>query len=153
VSDLYDSCTNTRFRASIQLDEELSELDAARLRAHLEACPACALWVAEADALTVLLRQSELDEPVHWRMPRVAVRRVSFPRTAALAGATASVAAAALAVLAVAFPAAPGFHDSGMGTSLKSPLEVDAARAVVGVNRASSAALSAQPNKHYPGPT
>lgn len=157
MSNPFDACTESRFLAATELDDELSELDAARLRAHLEACPECKRWAAEVAALTVLLRRAALDKPV--LMPWVTARRLDVRRAAAVAaGATASVAAAALVVFAVAFPAAryPGFQDHGVGSSLSVTRECaacDAARAFVDTKPAPSTALPAQPSRHHPEPT
>jgi hypothetical protein len=110
-------------------------------------CPTCARWAAEVGGLTVQLRQAELREPE--LMPLLAPRRVRFQRSAAVVGAVASVAAAALGVLAVTLPAArsPGFQ--GLG----SPVEADAARATVTIQPASPAVRpSSQPNQNRPGP-
>ena len=53
-----NDCIGARKRVSQQLDGELSELGAARLRAHLRVCPACAEFAATTRAATAALRQA-----------------------------------------------------------------------------------------------
>ncbi len=157
MSEFLEACEEARSYASVELDEELSELDAARLRAHLNACPACALWVDRASALAVLLREAE------WEIPAapypVPARRVHIPLAGAVAGLAASVAAVALAVVAVAVPS-PGQLPSrqsagdGVDTPGVSCPSCDIARASVRANFASAREpLSRAPRRRkYPGP-
>ena len=155
MRDLFDACPETRFFASVELDEELSELDAVRLRAHLESCPACALWAAQAGTLAVLLREAELESPapIHW-MP---ARRVNIRHRGAVAGAAASAAAVALAVIAVTFPSAEGNlsrEDLGAGSAQPGATcsVCDVARAFVPANFASSTASLLPQRRRHPGP-
>ena len=156
MSDLFDACPETRFFASVELDEELSELDAARLRAHLESCPACALWAAQAGALTVLLREAEQEKPAP--MLSMPARRVNFRHSGAVAGAVASAAAVALAAIAVTFPPAaphPGSESLGEDSALSGPTcsACDVARAFVPANFASATAPVAPRVRRHPEPT
>jgi len=58
--------------ASLRLDGELSELEAAQLDGHLRACPECAAFAGSLDALADRLRGAELARP---SMPVFAPRR------------------------------------------------------------------------------
>ena len=79
--------------ASARLDNELSELENARLDAHLRGCAECRAYVAEIGAIAVRLRGAALQRPsVGVVLPRR--RRVSGARMQA------AVAAAAVAVVA-----------------------------------------------------
>ena len=48
----FHACESAREQLSRQLDHELSELDHARLDAHLEQCAACRAFAAEIGAVT-----------------------------------------------------------------------------------------------------
>jgi ferric-dicitrate binding protein FerR (iron transport regulator) len=54
-------CRSTRELVSLALDGELSELDGARLDAHLAACAACCELRAELEGLTAALRAAPLE--------------------------------------------------------------------------------------------
>jgi len=56
-------CRSTRELVSLELDGELSELDAARLETHLAACATCRALRSELEGLTVALRVAPL-EPI-----------------------------------------------------------------------------------------
>ena len=84
-------CLQAREAASARLDGELSELEAARLSAHLRDCTACSVYALELSAIAESLRGAELEQPQ---------LDVTLPRRRALPGIR--VAAAAAAVLAVA---------------------------------------------------
>ena len=53
-------CDRAREWASLRLDGELSELEAAMLDGHLERCAACAAAVAEIEAVTGAIRRAPL---------------------------------------------------------------------------------------------
>jgi predicted anti-sigma-YlaC factor YlaD len=53
-------CDRAREWASLRLDGELSELEAAMLDGHLARCAACAAVVAETEAITNAVRRSPL---------------------------------------------------------------------------------------------
>jgi ferric-dicitrate binding protein FerR (iron transport regulator) len=96
------SCERARNWVSLDLDDELSELENAMLRAHTARCAPCAAFQADAAAMTSCLRLAPL-EP----MPAPVVlptRRRSVSRIAQVG------AAAAVAVVA-----------AGLGTMLSSP--------------------------------
>ena len=81
---------------SAQLDLELSELDSARLSAHLRDCHGCAAYALEMGAIAARLRAAALDQPG---------RPIELPRRQRLRvtarGAAAAVAVAAGASLAL----------------------------------------------------
>lgn len=54
-------CDRARHWASLRLDGELSELEAALLDAHLERCPGCRAFAEEADGIVGALRAVALD--------------------------------------------------------------------------------------------
>jgi anti-sigma factor RsiW len=94
------SCERAAQWISLELDDELSELERARLARHLERCASCRAWSAEVGGFTSLLRTAplvELSSPVAVVVPRVLRAR----RRAAVA--TLATVAAAAAVL-VALP-------------------------------------------------
>jgi predicted anti-sigma-YlaC factor YlaD len=87
-------CERARELVSLELDEELSELGQARLRRHLECCPACRLYAAGARTVAEQLRATSLERPavsvsVAGRRRR---RRVLVYRTATAAAALVSLA-------------------------------------------------------------
>jgi len=55
------SCERARSWVSLDLDDELSELEAAMLRAHTARCVPCAQFQAEAAAITHKLRLAPLE--------------------------------------------------------------------------------------------
>jgi predicted anti-sigma-YlaC factor YlaD len=55
-------CRGMRELVSLELDDELSELDAARLHAHLADCADCRELKAELAGLTVALRAAPLEQ-------------------------------------------------------------------------------------------
>jgi predicted anti-sigma-YlaC factor YlaD len=85
------ACDRAREALSVALDGELSELDRARLDAHLERCPDCAAFEADASAVAQLLRQApqeELSAPI--MLPRAG--RLSAARILQAGAAAAAVA-------------------------------------------------------------
>lgn len=83
-------CSRARESMSAQLDNELSELDSARLSVHLRACPACTACALEMAAVAARLRTAALEQPA---------RPIELPRRHGLR-VTARAAAAAVAVAA-----------------------------------------------------
>jgi predicted anti-sigma-YlaC factor YlaD len=57
------NCVQAREAASTRLDNELSELDAARLDVHLRACTECSHYAREIELLTAELRAAPLERP------------------------------------------------------------------------------------------
>jgi predicted anti-sigma-YlaC factor YlaD len=58
-----DTCDRMRELHSASLDGELSELDDARLQAHLAACAGCSAYAGAAESASQLLRHTPLEEP------------------------------------------------------------------------------------------
>jgi predicted anti-sigma-YlaC factor YlaD len=72
------ACDRARHWVSLELDDELSELESARLSAHVEGCAACRAFEADTRALTQRLRSAPLEAlgvpialPVRRRMSRL----------------------------------------------------------------------------------
>jgi len=92
-------CMRAREAVSGRLDEELSELEAARLDVHLRRCPACREFAAQAAVVTARLRRAPLEPlqvPVFEPRSRSRVRAL---RTQAAAAAAVAVAAAGALVI------------------------------------------------------
>jgi anti-sigma factor RsiW len=62
-------CERARFRVSLGLDGELSEVEQALLRAHVGRCAACAAFGRDVDVLTQELRAGPLERPGGVGMP------------------------------------------------------------------------------------
>jgi anti-sigma factor RsiW len=92
----HPDCERARALASLALDARLSDVDSARLAAHLRACPECKRRVEETAALTQALRAAPLEEP--GRRVVVPTRRASPQRARRLLAR--GVLAATLAVVA-----------------------------------------------------
>jgi predicted anti-sigma-YlaC factor YlaD len=94
VTARFLDCDRIREAISAQLDGELSELDAVRLRTHLERCDSCREFEASARFATDALRAAPL-EPV--------TRPVALPtrRRIAISGRIPAAAAAAVLMVAV----------------------------------------------------
>jgi anti-sigma factor RsiW len=85
-------CERMREAVSAQLDGELSELEAIRLRTHLDSCEGCREFEASASFSTTALRMAGL-EPLTQPIALPSRRRVSFRVPAAAAAAVVMVAA------------------------------------------------------------
>ena len=87
-------CMLARESASVRLDGELSELEAARLDAHLRACADCRAYAEQVGAIAAQLRAAPLEPPAQpFALPR---RRVFSGLRLQAAVAAAAVAVAAL---------------------------------------------------------
>ncbi len=86
--------------ASARLDNELSELESARLDAHLRGCAECRAYAAEIGAIAVRLRGAALERPSHG---------VVLPRRRRVSGARLQAAVTAVAVSVVAAAAGSSF--------------------------------------------
>ena len=91
-------CLQAREAASARLDGELSELEAARLAAHLRDCAACSVYALELSAITESLRGAELEQP---QLDLTLPRRRALPSIRVAAAAAAVVAVAAGSAYAV----------------------------------------------------
>jgi predicted anti-sigma-YlaC factor YlaD len=92
-------CMLARESASARLDGELSELESARLDAHLRGCRDCYAYSAQIGAIAAQMRAAELEQP----------GRIVLPRRRRLAGARMQVAVAAAAVAVAAAAAGSSF--------------------------------------------
>lgn len=81
-------CMRARESASTQLDGELSELEAARLDAHLRDCAECSAWAREVAGIVFELRKAPLVRPRReLTLPPMAVVRHMHVRAAGIAAA------------------------------------------------------------------
>jgi predicted anti-sigma-YlaC factor YlaD len=116
---LPSDCVRARESISVQLDSELSELDSARLSAHLEECSACSSHAHEMGEIAAHLRATPLDRPeVEIWLPRrrrtVVLRSASVRVTAAAAVVVVMMMAAALSFVAGHYAATGGSHGSAV---------------------------------------
>ncbi len=68
------NCARTRESVSVQLDDELPELELDRLETHLLICPECSAWAEQVRDVTAQLRAAPLEEPTVGRLRPAAVR-------------------------------------------------------------------------------
>ena len=81
-------CMRARESASAQLDGELSELEVARLDAHLRHCAECSAWAREVAGIGFELRGAPLVRPQReLTLPPAAVVRALHLRAAGIAAA------------------------------------------------------------------
>ena len=90
VTARFLDCQRIREAISAQLDGELSELEAVRLRTHLERCESCREFEAGARVATDALRAAPL-EPVSRPVALPTRRGISFPLRVPAAAAAAVV--------------------------------------------------------------
>jgi predicted anti-sigma-YlaC factor YlaD len=102
-------CVGAREAASRRLDGELSELEAARLDAHLQRCSACREFAEEAAAIALELRRAPLEKPAVAAFEPLRRRPATMSRL--------QVAAAVLAVVAGAGSFALGRVVGGGGAT------------------------------------
>jgi len=100
-----DDCLQAREAASARLDDELSELETARLEAHLRECAACSVYALELSAIAESLRSADLEQPQ---------LDLTLPRRRALPGVRAAAAVAAVVAVGAASAFAVGH---GLGSS------------------------------------
>ncbi len=95
-------CVRARESISAQLDFELSELDSARLSAHLRECPACSAHAHELAVITHHLRATPLERPEleFWLPQRRLTAALRTPVRGAAAAAAVVVVAAGLSFVA-----------------------------------------------------
>jgi predicted anti-sigma-YlaC factor YlaD len=81
MAELAHRCERARFRASLRLDNELSELEGALLDAHLARCAGCQRVVAGFRGSTSALRSATLGRvaPLAAGLPRWTRRLVAEP--------------------------------------------------------------------------
>ncbi|HEY3544007.1 MAG TPA: zf-HC2 domain-containing protein [Gaiellaceae bacterium] len=66
---LPEACERARARASMALDCELSQLERAQLRSHLDSCAECAAFLAGLREVTHELRAAPLPAPSRPLLP------------------------------------------------------------------------------------
>ena len=94
------SCQNARALISQELDQELSEIRRAALRAHLRECAACVELARELDAVTSLLRAAPLEQPPYSALVLAPARRgIRRPLRLVIAAAMAVAASTAAGAL------------------------------------------------------
>ena len=88
-------CERARKWASLGLDEELSQVERALLRAHVGRCPRCAEFAGDLEGLTHELRAAPLERaapvplvPVHRRAGRIRVLQLAAAAAAVAVAAT-----------------------------------------------------------------
>ena len=92
MSILPSDCARARESVSVQLDDELPELELDRLETHLLVCPDCSAWAGEVRDVTRQLREAALEAPATaFVLPRHG-RRWRVGSAVALASAAAVVA-------------------------------------------------------------
>ncbi len=94
--DLSVSCSRVRAQVSLQLDDELSQLERRMVSAHLERCHDCSLYAEEVEEFTLALRAApmvSLDRAIVVTRPR----RLSILRMQAGVAAVLAVVAVGLA--------------------------------------------------------
>jgi predicted anti-sigma-YlaC factor YlaD len=94
--DVSVNCSRVRAQVSLQLDDELSQLESRMMSAHLARCHDCRLFAEEVEEFTLQLRAAPpvaLDRPIAVSRPR----RVSILRMQAGVAAVLAVVAVGLA--------------------------------------------------------
>lgn len=116
-------CERSHEWISAELDGQLSELESVLLRRHLDRCPDCRIFAAEARAATALLRSQFLEHPDRRLGLPVRSRHArlrALPRAAAVAAA----AMAAVTVVTLASTARRGPSTGNQGTPTVSDVEI-----------------------------
>jgi hypothetical protein len=114
-------CERARVWASLRVDGELSELEAALLGAHLRRCADCRTFARGVDAVSRRLRRARLEQPAPLALP--VPRRRSALRTLQFVAATAAVVAAgaAAALTGPSNPAPSAVKPVAMVAAVESP--------------------------------
>ena len=121
-----NDCLRARESISARLDGELSELGAARLAAHLRACPECSAYASGVDEVARLLRAAPLERPtIEIALP--VRRRLAGVRIAAAAAAAVAIAAGSSFALGRAL--GNGQTSTGTGTAISGPGDLLSLRA------------------------
>ena len=118
-------CSRARESMSAQLDLELSELDSARLSAHLRDCPACTACAIEMAAIAGRLRTAALEQPGRAiELPQ----RQRFRVTARAAAAAVAVAAGASLALGHALGSSSSPRPSAARAPVREPIPTSVVR-------------------------
>jgi len=123
-------CMLARESASARLDNELSELENARLDAHLRGCAECLAYAEEIGAIAARLRGAALERPG---------QQVVLPRRRVFSGARMQAAVAAAAVAVVAAVAGSSFTLGHVLSTHNAPVEASTTAADLASLRADSA--------------
>jgi hypothetical protein len=110
---------------SAQLDLELSELDSARLSAHLRDCAGCTAYALELGAIAARLRTAALEQPGR---PIELPQRRRLRVTARAAAAAVAVAAGASLALGHALGSSSSPRPSAARASVREPLPMAVVR-------------------------
>ena len=116
-------CDRVREQVSLQLDGELSELEARMLESHVSRCPECAAYREGVRSFTRMLREAPLEMPER----RVVVRRrrhMSMGRIQAGVAAAFALAALGLGTQLQFRPDLPATRPVGTVTSYPTDAEV-----------------------------
>ncbi|MEN3343184.1 MAG: hypothetical protein V7644_2588 [Actinomycetota bacterium] len=111
-----NECLRARESASARLDDELSELGAARLAAHLRACPDCRAYAGQLGPMTELLRAAPLELP-ELEVVLPLRRRIPALRAAVAAAAVVAVAAGSSFALGRALGTGQSVTATGAGVT------------------------------------
>ena len=115
-------CDRIRELYSASLDGELSELDSARLQAHLASCAGCSTYAAATASASRLVRETPLEQP---GFPIVVPgRRLAVARKLQMAAAAAAVAVTvglSAAVGTIGGPSAIRAHRTTQSQNLRFP--------------------------------
>lgn len=132
-------CERVRAQVSLQLDGELSELEARMLDAHLVRCPDCSAYANNVRSFTHELRAAPLESPsapvVVRRSRRAILGRFQVAATAALAIAAVGIASQ----LAPPRSQSPAFAESGVITQFQTRLELERELAIIELVRTRTA--------------
>jgi anti-sigma factor RsiW len=118
-------CSRARESTSAQLDHELSELDSARLSAHLRDCPACTAYALETAAIAARLRTAALEQPGR---PIELPQRQRLRVTARAAAAAVAVAAGASLALGHALGSGSPRPSAARGPVVREPIPTSVVR-------------------------
>ena len=118
-------CSRARESMSAQLDLELSELDSARLSAHLRDCLGCAAYAFEMGAIAARLRAAALEQPDR---PIELPQRRRLRVTARAAAAAVAVAAGASLALGHALGSSSSPRSSAARAPVREPIPTSVVR-------------------------
>jgi predicted anti-sigma-YlaC factor YlaD len=135
-------CERVRTQVSLQLDGELSELEARMLDAHLVRCPDCSAYAHNVRSFTRELRAAPLESPsvpvVVRRSRRAMLGRLQVAATAVLAIAAVGIASQ----LAPTRPQSPALSESGVIKQFQTRLELEREIAIIELVRTRTATSS-----------
>ncbi len=130
VRSFPESCERVREQLSLALDCELTQLDEARVDAHLASCPSCSAFREELGAATRIVRTAPLEQlsiPIMIPGHRRIARRATQAATAAAVVMVAALGSLGLANREAQRVASPAFPDRAV-PQVSDALEVDRVR-------------------------